>query len=206
MKTLVYTALFGRLTQAHKPTPFDQENADCICFSDRNLTLPGWKVRRLPLCWAGNLAAVKVLKCLPFMLGDYDRSLWIDAHVRMRRSLTPMFDIMNDLDLICFLHNRRQTISEEYKRCLVRRKDSRDRLAYTYAQTGNTDGLYLGGILWRRHTPAIEEFGKQWLFQIMTGTSRDQISMPWALEQSGVKFAALDRVTRSKLIMIHNKR
>src|SRR5208337_3448868 len=83
-KTLVYTALFGNLTIAHRPTQFDQENAECICFTDRERYLPGWTVRRMPPCWAGSLAAVKMLKCLPFMVGDYDQSLWIDAHVRHR--------------------------------------------------------------------------------------------------------------------------
>ena len=114
-KTLVYTALFGRHRVAYPPHGRDRE-ADCLCFSDRPpeaLKAPGWTVRRLAP-WCNSLAMVKLLKCLPGTLGDYERSVWIDANLRPRRSLLEYFERMGAAELLCCAHQRRTTAAEEY--------------------------------------------------------------------------------------------
>lgn len=207
--TLIYTTLFGKMRTAYAPLESDRHNADCICFSDRDarsIDSREWTVKTI-YPWSDPLSIVKVLKCMPNMLGDYERSIYIDATVRPRLPLLPMFDVMQDCDLLCFRHNRRATVNEEYRHCLAIGKDSRERLdGMARTLNGSTHELFLGGILWRKHTPAIERFGREWLFHIFTGTKRDQISMPLAMEKSGVNFKALNRSTLHKMVMIHNKR
>ncbi len=207
-KTLVYTALFGRHRVAYPPHGRDRE-ADCLCFSDRPpeaLKAPGWTVRRLAP-WCNSLAMVKLLKCLPGTLGDYERSVWIDADLRPRRSLLEYFERMGAAELLCCAHQRRTTAAEEYAHCLAAGRDGRERLALTAARVmPGAEPLLLGGLLWRRHTPRVADFGQRWLAEMFLGSSRDQISLPWALLAAGVPYSVLPRGRFSRLVMQHKHR
>lgn len=208
-RTLIYTTLFGDMRVAYPLHESDRQNADCICFSDReasSLDAHGWTVKTLHP-WAPPLAMVKILKCMPQMLGDYERSIYIDAAVQPKLPLLPLLDSMNGCDMLCFQHPDRRTAGEEYRFCYKIRKDAPERLDATAAiLNGTSYPLFLGGLLWRKHTPAVEEFGKRWLFHTFTGTSRDQISMPVAIAQSGLTFKAMDKRTLGNLVTLNKRK
>ena len=150
---------------------------------------------------------IKVLKCLPHLLGDYERSCAMDANLRPRRSLLALFDRLDGAEMGVVAHNKRQTTQDEYRHCRHVRNDAPQRLDFTAARVlGSNYPLYLGGMLWRWHTPRVADFGQRWLMEIFLGTRRDQISLPWALAQAQVPVRVFPRRESSKLVMIHRHR
>jgi hypothetical protein len=205
-KTLIYTGLFGTQRVARPLLPEDRENADCICFSDRPraaLDAGDWDVFFSPT-WTTPLSIIKVLKCLPWTLGDHGRSIWIDANLRPRLPLLPLFEKMEGTDMLCFSHGRRQTVGQEHAHCARVRKDARQRLDYTAKRLGaNGQVLLYGGALLRKHTCAVRDFCQRRLMEIMLGTRRDQISLAPLLESSGLLLTILDGRQLSRHFVVH---
>ena len=65
------------------------------------------------------------------------------------------------------------------------------------------NGLYLGGMLIRRGRGACAAFERAWWGEVAAGSHRDQISLPVALERSGVAFAALPAMWWSHFLLRH---
>lgn len=210
MRTLIYASLFGKLRLCRPLIPQDRVNADCILFTDRDpqdlQVGEGWKIVKL-VPWANTMTMVKILKCLPHYLGDYDRSICIDAHLRCRRPLLPVFDAMGDADIACFKHPKRKTAAEEWRHVRRHKMDDPRRLDRTAAAIELENfGLYLGGMMWRKHTPATLDFGLKWMMKMFMGTKRDQISMHWAIQASGIKLHEIHERRVGQYVMIHVKR
>ena len=208
MKTLIYTALFGKHSLVRPLPAADMvADADRICFSDRDgsrLRADGWKVIHINP-WPSPLAMVKVIKCLPHVLGGYDRSVWIDANLRARRPVLRVFDTMTDIDMAIHHHIKRKNPAEEYKHCKRIRRDHPVRIDFTVSRIKDVESLplYYAGVIWRKHTPCVIDMGQRWLMEIMLGTSRDQITLPGIVRDCGVPIMVISREHFVKNFMVH---
>jgi hypothetical protein len=95
-------------------------------------------------------------------------------------------------DLAMRRHSQRNCIYIEAAHCKQFRKGDPSRIDNAiarYQAEGHPaeSGLWMAGIILRRHTPAIKAFNLEWWNEITSGTVRDQISLPVVLRRLGLK-------------------
>jgi Protein of unknown function (DUF616)/Glycosyl transferase family 2 len=190
---VIYTAIFGGYDVLRDPEE-RVPGVQYVCFTDNpRLRSDSWIIRyRRP---SGNpLMQSKACKILAHETLDCDYSLWIDGRSTLH-CLNGAFDRLRS-DLGLRRHPSRDCIYDEAEHCKrQRRGDPRliDTSVARYRAGGHPErhGLWLGGVLLRRHTPAIAEFNRQWWREVSTGSSRDQISLPVVLRRLGLAFDEL---------------
>lgn len=209
MKIAVVTASIGQprcklLTPAHI-----RPDVDYVCFTDNTeLTHDVWRcVLREPLI-KDSCRDAKRFKVLVHENIDADASIWIDAHCRL---MCDPVEVWNDFDdPIAVIRHWRGCIYHEARACIRRGKDARQRIRAAIAGYRRHHpprwGLFYGGCILRRHTEEVEEFNRRWWRLIAAGSRRDQLSLPVALRQSGIPFAAIDRGRLANFMQIRGKR
>ncbi len=190
---VVYTAIFGGYDVLRDPegrTP----GVQYVCFTDNpRLRSDVWSIRyRRPI--GDPLMQAKACKILAHEAFDCDLSLWIDGRSTLR-GLNGVFDRFRS-DLALRRHPSRDCIYDEAEHCKQQRRGDPRRIDVSvarYRAAGHPErhGLWLGGVLLRRHTPAVAEFNRQWWREVSSGTSRDQISLPVVLRRLGLALDVL---------------
>ncbi len=190
---VVYTAIFGGYDVLREPkerTP----GVQYVCFTDNpRLRSDAWNIRYCRP--SGNpLLQAKACKILAHEILDCDVSLWIDGRTTIH-SLNDVFVRVRS-DLALRRHPKRDCVYIEAEHCKKsRRGDPRliDRSIARFRAEGHPSryGLWLGGLVLRSHTPAIQTFNCEWWREVTSGTSRDQISLPVVLRRLGVAFDVL---------------
>ena len=187
MRTVIYTAIFGRReTRLYEPRVVSP-GAEYVCFTDDpNLHSRTWDIiRERPRFKASPCLSAKWYKVLAHKALAADRSIWLDANFEILADPLPLFDeFSQDLGLSPF--PGRSCIYGEAKIVSRRRYDDPDRIAAQvamYRGEGHPEnwGLFNGGILFRRHTAAMEELDSAWWREITTHSTRDQLSLPYLL-------------------------
>lgn len=210
MTDVVYTAIYGgRDPLRPVPATARRDGVRFLCFTDDpSLKADGWEVIYLPgpsdhPPWL----AAKVIKILGEPLPDETtRSIWLDGSIVFSRDPFRVFHfIPNDLGL--FQHNARDCIYHEARECIRRRKDHAvriERQMERYRDEGHPprSGLWMGGFLFRRHTEAVKQFNEAWWEEIQAGSRRDQLSLPYVLKKTGIKFNTLSGRVRGKFFRI----
>ena len=186
-----------------------------VFFTDSPIRTPLKNLMTVYVNWSGPderlIAKYFKVNSAEIFSNNVTRTLWVDSNVELIAD-----DILNEfssIDIQLFLHDKRSNISDEIREILKTGKESEKYIRksiYTLAQSSpNLDQLplYQGRILFRQRTRQVVEFEKSWWGHILSGTYRDQISLPVALEVSGAKIDALDAVTREDSFVIrpHNK-
>lgn len=196
MKTVFYTAIYGgydRLAEIpHRVYNAGKESGvDFLCFTDDwRLTSNTWTVLASQTK-ADPRAAAKFCKVNSHqILFDYCRSIWIDGSFRVLGPLWELFDEFST-DIGLFEHTCRTCLYDEIRDVRIKRKESPSVLGdverrYEAAGCPKDAGLYMGGILLRRHTTAVARFNQEWWSEIRIGSLRDQISLPYVLNRQGL--------------------
>lgn len=156
----------------------------------------GWTVVSEPRRHPHPNRAAKWPKCLPWKYTDAPVSIWIDGSYRIA---SPYFaaDAMALADPIAqFVHPWRGCLFEEAQASArIAKYDSEPVLEqaahYQHAGFPKGWGLWASGVIVRRHTQAVRDFGNLWLSEIERWSFQDQISEPYALSIAGLRPAAL---------------
>src|SRR5262249_37045536 len=162
-----------------------------VCFTDNpRLRSDVWQIRYCPPEGDPALQA-KRIKIMAHEALNCERSLWVDGSIELR-SLPETFERVRS-DLALLPHPERNCIYAEANHCkLIRRGDPRqiDRAVSRYQAEGHPHnyGLWMGGLILRRHTPAIAAFNAEWWREVQSGTTRDQIILPVGLRRLGISF------------------
>jgi hypothetical protein len=210
---VVFTAIYGGYDPL-RPVPDEarREGLRYLCFTDDpHLWADGWEVIHLPLGSPPWMAA-KAVKILGRPLPpETERSIWLDASLVFSNDSTTIFDEFST-DLGLFRHWR-GCLYHEAKRCKQRRKDDPERIeaqVSRYREAGHPPrwGLWMGGFLFRRHTPAIATFNELWWAEICQTTRRDQISLPFILRTTCLEFTTIPGHLRGEYFRLrpHNRR
>ena len=210
-KIAVYTAVYGDKDEVKEPL---QQTVDCDYFLftepkyyeiDKGWQIIGgyvkpFKTPRMKAKW---------WKIYPYesIIADYDYSVWIDGHIEFLREDTVEFllgSIKNGFT--AFRHPEINCIYEEYNnigrkhrwgnsanQTLARRQLDR------YKKEGypENNGMWAGGILVRdMKSKKAEEMSRKWWRQILGGSTRDQLSLPyvcWKMKYKPGKFMLNNR-------------
>jgi Protein of unknown function (DUF616) len=156
----------------------------------------GWTMIKEPRHHLNPNRAAKWPKCMPWEYTDAPASVWIDGSYRVVSS-TFVSDALSLADPIAqFVHPWRDCLFEETQAsALLSKYDGEPVLeqAAHYQKQGFPQhwGLWASGVIARRHTQEVKDFGRLWLSEILHWSFQDQISEPYALNVSGLRPTAL---------------
>jgi hypothetical protein len=190
---VIYTAIFGDYDELLDP----QErlpDADYVCFTDNpRLRSDVWRIRYCKPIGDPSRQA-KRIKILAHEALDCAVSLWIDGRIELRSIHGALERMTADIGLL--RHPLRNCIYDEATHCKNTGRGNPERIeesVHRYRAEGHPEGngLWLGGIVLRRHTAATRTFNLEWWREVKRGTSRDQISLPVVLRRLGMPFDTL---------------
>lgn len=181
----------------------------CIYFSDRPLPLwarardnLGWEVRLLDALGGGEEAARRSRepKLLPHRyLAEFDYSLYVDANILVRQDPTPLLQELGWPDVLTTRHPFRATLGEEVESCILEGKAPAEVLRAqldSYRERGLPPEapLYENNVLARRHASAgAVRLAEAWWSAFAAHPHRDQLSLPWVVQQTGIVPAVLEQ-------------
>lgn len=190
---VVYTGVFGGYDALQTPRE-RQPGVQYLCFTDNpRLKSEGWDVHYCPPTGDPMMQA-KRLKVLGPEASDCDLSIWLDGNIELV-SLNRVVE-RSKADLALAQHPERNCIYAEAEHCRRNRRGDPRRIEAAiarYKAQGHPEfyGLWMGGIVVRKHTAAVEQFNREWWREIESGTARDQISLPVVVRRLRIPFVTL---------------
>jgi hypothetical protein len=186
---IIYTAIFGNYD---KPTPtFSHPHVtDWIMFTDDiNIDAPGWTVFLSPKIYENNTLNARYWKHNP----PQGKSLWIDGQIEIidNRMLDLALSTLEQEDFALWRHPWRDCLYDEAEACyrVGHGKvvlDQSDFYLKKYSLPKN-NGLWVTGVMARNMSSRMRSFQEAWWNHILTHSVRDQISLPIALHENGIR-------------------
>lgn len=199
-KGVVFTCLAGEYDSLKEPNAIDP-NWDYICFTDLNIKSKTWKIVPIPTELNHHIPAKKAraIKLMPHRyLPDYDMSVWVDASIQIKRSITEfvahdfkendVFAISKHPDRVCIY-----TEGEAVKKMYKDKADIVDNQLNRYrAERYPTNwGLVQSGIIIRHKTEQVIDFCERWWLEVESGSRRDQLSFNYVLWKKPIPIVPL---------------
>ncbi len=211
---VIYTSLFGNYDHL-PPVCMEHHGVEFVCFTDQDISAPGWKIeRREPSHTSSNLAA-KYFKLMPHkVFPNREYSLFVDANTLFKGRLDSFVaKWLQAHDFVMWRHPNRDDIVDEAEAIILANKDdpetvSRQMAKYEKEGFPRHAGLYECSFIWRKHhSPEIKDLMEAWWQEVSTQSCRDQISFYHLVHKKGPKPLALpnslgdsrDNVLLSKL-------
>jgi hypothetical protein len=203
-KKVVYTVNFGDYDNL-RPVPHFND-WDFICFTDNpNIEVKGWRFK-----YVGNIndivrrqREIKINSHEYFK--EYDLIVYHDANFNL---------VVHPDDFIKFvkykggfmtsLHPSRSTMFQEANKIVELKKDSMDtvlkHVSQMFCKTNmpNEFGLFETGLIIRDNSLNTIKLNKQWFEFFAIGSHRDQLSLPFASYQTGIKIKTFTRSERNQ--------
>lgn len=191
----VYTTIIGQWDQLRAPE-VTEAGVRYICYSDipRDPVAP-WEIQPAYMPYANNSRNSRLPKILPHLHFDAVVSIYHDANFVLRGYPSHLIaEHLKSHDIAMFQHPCRKHVGEET--AILLKEKIGDPCEVEAAQTlwkhhGAPLGLWAGGFIVRRHTPEIRELNEAWWQLFRDGCTRDQISLPVAVHQCGIKINTL---------------
>lgn len=132
-----------------------------------------------------NAKIYKILSHL-FVSGE---SIWVDGNIFPQVSEEEIFDQMAyDCDLGLFLHPARASAHEESRVLQEWKIGSPNNLIdWSAREEGRGRGLFEAGVIVRRNHERVRRFNERWWALVCRYPWRDQLTLPEALRDSGVR-------------------
>jgi hypothetical protein len=189
---ITYTAITG-WRDSLKDQP--ETTGQYIAFTDIPVKSETWETRPIPRDFCDPTRNAKLPKVLAHQYLDTDYSLWIDGSIELKRSPEDILELLGDND-ICFMGHPESNIYNEADLVIHQAKDTKARVEEHMDKYRKIDGsqyweMVCASAILRRHTPEVERFNEIWWSEICTGSRRDQLSLPYALRKSGIKWGIL---------------
>lgn len=179
----IYTTLFGAYDTL-QPILNPPQGIDCICFSDSDIQVEGWKTVVVP-SGDGGVRGAKHYKILPYAhLHGYDASLFVDASTLIHGRIKDFVErwCLND-PFVMWRHSARCDVYDEADAILALQKVEPQGvidqiIRYEQAGLPKNTGLVEGGFIWRHHgDESVADFMLAWDEETRNGSSRDQLSL-----------------------------
>lgn len=189
LKVCIYTSLYGDYDQLSKiPSSFTNE-VDYILFTDRDITVSGWKTVVVNVDQPTHNLKAKYFKLQPHKcLEDYDASLFVDASTEF---LTDPIELINyylsQESFVMFQHPRRNCLYDEAEAILYGGHFNAavvvDQVS-EYQKKGYVEGSGLceASFIWRLHNDSkVIAFMDEWWKHNLLYSSRDQLSFAFLI-------------------------
>jgi len=197
MKIAIVTALCGNREQLCNPTVVHKD-VDYFAFVDSDFPQATvWNKKKI-IDFSNdsrfsNRRNAKIYKVLPnLFLPGYDFYFWADvSHDVVANPFETCETYLKDNDIALFKHNQRSCIYEEAKLLKKLNYDhisNIDNQINFYKEKGypENNGLYELPVSIRKNTDRINALNLKWWDNICRFSSRDQLSMPYCLWESGI--------------------
>lgn len=200
----VYTALFGGYERLRPQPAAADSGTTFYCFTDDpDLTSSDWTVVPVkPLFRHDPVRSARAVKTAGHpLLDDAQETLWIDNRVELTAHPAEVLDEwLKDTDATFVTHSFRETLMDEFTAVADRGLDDTTRvwehlLHMSESHPGLLDQRPLWtGMIARRRTPAVNDFGRRWQDLVNRYSRRDQLSVMQAIADTGlpVRFLELD--------------
>jgi hypothetical protein len=196
MKILVYTSNTGMFDNVRPPV-FHDPFVPYFYFTDWPVYCVPWIPQPCPTFCSSRSRNSRIPKILPHLLMDCDFSIYHDANFTLKVSPSEIIEQhLGDADLAFMRHPGRNSALAEAVQCETLKLVGPEAMAQAmkYRERGLGDGLWCGGaLIARRHNATVERFNEVWWREYINGCSRDQIALPWALKESGVKLNTIEQ-------------
>jgi hypothetical protein len=199
-KRVIYTALIG---DYEKFSSFNYEvrpNTKLVLFTDSNqLKSDEWSIIKVrPRFPSDSIRSARYLKIMgPSIFENIDQSLWIDNTVFLKTAPDIILDILlKSKDFMVPFHSFHRSVAAEFSAVQAAGYDDFARIYEQLFHYQNTHPHILSQkVLWtailaRRHTPMVKKTMEIWWEQILRYSRRDQLSINYALDETGVNAGA----------------
>ena len=188
-KIAVYTALFGKYDNLPEPI-ICPNNIEYYVFTDGEVS-EGSKWNKIDITpfedkigSLNNAEKNRFFKILPHkVFQNYEYSIYVDANVLIVSDLTPMIKTLDTFPIAMFLHKNRDCVYEEAKACIIKGKDSPERIKKHIFLLEQHDvphhyGLLEATLIVRKHNEdKCQKLMQCWWEEFLEESKRDQLSL-----------------------------
>lgn len=199
MKIITYTAITGNKDRL-KTCPFTP-TGEYVCFTDnKNLFASPWKMRIIEPLPNPRRASRKYKILAHKWFPEFEYSLWIDGSIKLKASVEILIDkFLKGYDIAVLKHPQRNCIYKEAETCITLKKGNPEiikKQMAKYEKEGypKNNGLYVCGLILRKHNKKVEDFNNSWWSELCKFTNRDQLSFPYALWKTDLKINAISGI------------
>lgn len=190
---IIYTCITGGKDELNEN--INSQGAKLICFTDDDIKSDKWEIRKIPKLFTDPRRNSRLVKMCPHLFLDTEYSLYLDANIISKVPLKKIIkEWLEDTDIALFSHSTRDCLFDEAKECIRLELDDKEVIEKhieRYKDFPKHKGLYQGGVILRKHTPKINRFNEMWWAEYCAGCKRDQVSMPYCIEKSGISINAI---------------
>lgn len=162
---MIYTAIVGGR---------DPSRSDIHCFTGE----AGFKSPRMN---------AKIYKVLPHHFLRVPWSIWVDGNIfpKVPHEII-VRELLSGADIAFFRHPYRRSVAEELALIQQHNLGAEDNRLEGFSANYplETYPLFEGGIILRRHNPAVAQFNEHWWALICRYSGRDQLTLPIAMRDS----------------------
>ena len=202
MTIVVVSASIGERRRAAFFTPAIDRRPDGVrylAFSTSGIKSDFWESIKVGRVLADPVRDAKRFKVRSIgivreVVPDVSRIMWVDRHCRLMCDPVEVFkQLDNDGAYLGVVRHSRGCIYREGRACIQKNKDDPSiikSMMQRFRDEGfkHRSGLFFGGWLAFKVGEPSERFLRLWWNYIETGSRRDQLSMPVAIQRSGVPF------------------
>lgn len=198
-KIAIYSAVSGGYDSLKLPAKLSPR-FDYIFYTDQPAHGSGiYQIKPLPFFHADNTRQTRYVKTHPHqLLADYDIAIWIDANIMIMDDISPLIDqfIESGRPIAAIPHPLRKSVYEEVKACITHSKEDQELLATQeqhYHDLGyDCDDLIESNIMmFKLGDERMSQFFTTWWAEIDQFTRRDQLSLNYAINKTGIKWHQL---------------
>ena len=200
-KIAIFTAVAGGYDTIAEPIK-GGDDADFYVFTDGEIDETSvWKRCEFEYVSSDPTRTARFVKTHPHLyFKDYDWAIWIDANLTLNSKPEAFLpNNVNRAEAFTWRHPLRNCVYQEGKECVRRYKDHPKTIDRYLARLKAhkfpaKSGLFETSVfVSKMNAPKLEAFYSTWWAEIDKGTKRDQISLPYAVEKSGISIDFLGR-------------
>lgn len=168
-----------------------------ICYTDQpGPTCEPWRIEPAYQPFQQASRNSRIPKILPHLHFRADYSIYHDANFTLKMAPEELIDrYLGARDIALFRHPCRQNVCQEGAVLLKERigdPTEVQKQLERWEQVGSPHGLWCGGLIIRRHTPAVAALNEAWWREFAWGSTRDQMSLPIARELTRTSISTID--------------
>lgn len=209
----VYTAILGGHDNLRPPIR-TSEHARFICYVDEMMPAADpWEFRPAWCAVHGDPSRnVRIHKALPYIFTDNtEYSIWVDANFQMAADpMSLLHEHLQGADIALFGHPCRDCAYDEADVCRQDRLEEPEILDAQVARYRDDGlprhaGLWACGIILRRNSSTMREFGQAWWKEVLNSGRRDQVSFAYLAWKLGLRINTIPGNVFENPLFVHHR-
>lgn len=208
----VYTAIVGGYDELLPPQVVN-DRCSYVCYTDSSERIPHpWQARKaIPVRNPALTVRLQKITCPTNIESNY--TLWMDGNFELAADPEELCErYLKGSDIALFVHPLRfsvygeaELLLQDFEREAIHYDVRRQMSRYRRQGMPESAGLFCGGIILRRTSNDMSRFNALWWEEVLVGSERDQLSLPYALWQCGLNPAIIPgSIYASKEFIFHD--